>query len=50
MLRLSADGMALNVTGAMTANGKVDTRMPPTSSQALERLAAELQRRGYERS
>ena len=48
MLRLSADGMALNVTGAMTANGKVDTRMPRTSSQALETLAAELQRRGYE--
>ena len=48
MLRLSADGMALNVTGAMTAYGKVETQMPWTSSQALETLAAELRRRGYE--
>ena len=48
MLRLSADGMALNVTGAMTAYGKVETQMPWTSAQALETLAAELHRRGYE--
>ena len=48
MLRLSADGTAPNVTGAMTADGKVETQMPWTSSQALETLAAELHRRGYE--
>jgi hypothetical protein len=48
MLRLSAAVVALNVTGAMTAYGKVETRMSWTSSQALETLAAELHRRGYE--
>ena len=48
MLRLSGDVMAPKVTGAMTAYGKAGTRMSWTSSQALETLAAELHRRGYE--
>ena len=40
MLRLSADGMTLNVTGAMTAYGKVERQMPWTSSQVSgERIA-----------
>ena len=47
MLRLSADVMALNVTGAMTAYGRW-RHMPRTSAQAVEALAEELRRRGYQ--